>query len=284
MQGLSRLEVRKATDLDYMALCAIKPCSLGEGPLPHRPASIAGGIVYARLRQSPSEPFRDRNGYRVADERPSQPIWCRCRPILLEALKTFGISDVGFDDASIRHEDRWRRRYTDGRTVLQSRNGIDSPAQSPRPFGPVEAVSMGRQVGRQHRNVDLIRKQHRFGIDITAGRHEEHSLSSLRKKCQRVDRPISPPISALLETADQPVHCGSLIELQHEGHVFQDDQWHATSVEQPKDVLDQARTFAVDAGRHSCLREILTGKSSGKQPGFIGKRSEFSDIGMIRHI
>ena len=67
-------------------------------------------------------------------------------------------------------------------------------------------------------------------------------------------------------------------ELEHERDVFEDHPRHVAGLQEPKDVVDEARLRAGQALRQAGLREILAREPSDDQVDRLRKTTERRDI------
>jgi hypothetical protein len=131
----------------------------------------------------------------------------------------------------------------------------------------------------------VIRKEDAFGIDIADACDEKDALTALRQECQRVDSAIRPPIAALFEGPGEPIHGGALVELQHEGHVLEYNDWNTSAIQEPEDMIDKTGSLAVDPSCHASLRKILAREARREQihgPRERAKLSYVRAVGDIR--
>ena len=153
---------RSSGDRDRLAPRAIEAGGLGPPPVDRKVAVVSASIA-ARIVELAAQPLRDRNAYRVADQRPSQrqppDALGRLRPIRLETLEPFRITNVWRDHSAVGQEDgRWRRDSYCG-AVLECRDRVDGPSQASGPFSPIETVGTSVQSRVRSRSDDIFRQE-----------------------------------------------------------------------------------------------------------------------------
>lgn len=258
-------------------------------PWPPAPAQLRVGPVVALVdEQAFTEPAGDGNAHRIPDEfpaLPSSPTTARVlggRPIGRKPLQPLRVADVRRDEtAGARGPDCRRRWNTEPRPPLQGRNGVDRPAETAEPLGPVKTAPELTPVAiRQIRSFVLIQQDGPWILGT--GCEHEDALSSLRQaEYLGVDDAVRPGEPPVLELLDEPLHGVPGVEGEHEGDVLEQQPGGGPvgAVEQSKDMFDEARLGTADAGGTTGLAEVLAWKPSCDEIG-LGKAVEGRDIGM----
>ena len=131
-------------------------------------------------------------------------------------------------------------------------------------------VPVGRLAG-------VIREEHAAGILLARG-DQEDALPPLRKaEGSGVDNSVCPPEAEPPELGRQVPHPLTSIQLEHEGHVLEEQPRWVGVFEESEDVTDEPGASAIDPNRPSRLAQILTGEACGDEVD----RRERPDLGHV---
>src|SRR5690606_10310468 len=113
-------------------------------------------------------------------------------------------------------------------------------------LGPVEADRAAFPVLRR-RVVAVLSEEDRARI-LGARREQDHALPSLRDaEGASVEHSIGPRELAFLEEGNEVVHRSPAIELEHERHVLEEQPARRADVDEPEDLLHEARARSLDS-------------------------------------
>ena len=240
-------------------------------------------VVLDRVRQSTSDPLRDRNRDRVPYKTPPLPSGLspqggcptRAKPLkALQCLYRWG------DDPTRRQEDRRRGGNRQSRSSLQRRNRLRRQAVADAPLGPVEAQRprsnrLGHIELRRLSTRRIVSQQHFSGISRLT-RENEHASPTLSKaERATVDDPVSPPITSALKPLENRIDRRSSLQMEHEVDVLDQDPGNSPHVEQSEQVINDAALASVEARLVACHRQVLT-----REPG----RDELGVFRQLRKI
>src|SRR5690606_12500474 len=106
---------------------------------------------------------------RIADQLPAVPRTDARRvergggPVGVEALQAFAVHDAGGDDLAGGQANGGRAGDAQRGAALQSRHGVDRPAQATDPLGPVEAARVAFGIA-DDRLARVLAEQHRARV------------------------------------------------------------------------------------------------------------------------
>ena len=260
----------------------------GVGPRPvgiERRVAVA--VVAAGLVQPTADPLRNGYGHRVAEQAPTVPTGPLLpqygRPTVRESLESFHRLDRRRHDPARRQEHGRRTPNRQRRPRLQRRNRIRRQAVAGPTLRPVKSDGERHvDAGRPLRRPGVVGEQHVPGIAGFAG-DDEHAAAALSKaERTALDDAVRPPVTALLQVAENVRDGRSAPQLQHEVDVLDDDPPHRTAiqqVEQPADdralptlyspfVAGHGQVLARKTGRDylGVFRQIVEGLGIPVQP------------------
>ncbi len=141
-------------------------------------------------------------------------------------------------------------------------------------------MGMGIQAGFNVWRGRLISKEDVRRIPIKA-REEKDPLPALRNESKRIDHAIGPLVPPTLKLTHQAGHGLAAIEMEHKGHIFEQNPFRFPTVKKPKNMVNQTRASASYACGFSGLTEILAGKPRRKKLNALGQSFDLSDIAEI---
>src|ERR1700742_3791314 len=71
--------------------------------------------------------------------------------------------------------------------------------------------------------------------------------------------------------------------MEHERYVLEHDPRHASLIENAKDMIDETRPIAANAGRLTRLAQVLAWESGGQHFDLSWQGTKMSDIALIRN-
>lgn len=248
---------------------------------------VAAAVVAAGLGQPTADPLRNGYGHRVAEQAPTVPTGPLLpqygRPTVRESLESFHRLDRGRHDPARRQEHGRRTPNRQRRPRLQRRNRIRRQAVAGSTLRPVKSDGARHvDAGRPLHRPGFVGEQHVPGIAGFAG-DDEHAASALSKaERTALDDAVRPPVTALLQVAENVRDGRSAPQMQHEVDVLDDDPPHGTAiqqVEQPADdralptlyspfVAGHGQVLARKTGRDylGVFRQIVEGRGIPVQP------------------
>ena len=216
----------------------------GVGP---RPVGIeqrvAAAVVAAGLDQPTADPLRNGYGHRVAEQAPTVPTGPLLpqygRPTVRESLESFHRLDRGRHDPARRQEHGRRTPNRQRRPRLQRRNRVRRQAVAGSTLRPVKSDGVRHvDAGRPLHRPGFVGEQHVPGIAGFAG-DDEHAATSLSKaERTALDDAVRPPVTALLQVAENVRDGRSASQMQHEVDVLDDDPPHGTAIQQVEQLAD----------------------------------------------
>lgn len=180
-------------------------------------------------------------------------------------------------DLSAGENHGWSRWDSQARSPFQRGDRVASPADASIAFGPVKTERRGSD-GIVVSIIMIVREKHIAGGECFAAEEEDSGAALGQTESLRVNDAIGPVLAQLLKMVDEPFHCLTSVEMEHERHVLEQYMGWLRFPNQAKDFPDKPRVFP----KYPCclprLAQILAWKSRCHQGDAFWKGAQITDI------
>lgn len=274
---------RPGPDMGNVALSVCAPGRPGPRAFSEQQLVI-GGVVDAGLSEPIAQPLGDIDRDGIAHELPAVAFphdsIGGLSPVDVEALHALRVPDIGLDDVSGGQDDGGRRGDTDRRAPLECGHGIVGPSETSQALGPIKPTGdvAPRFTWRRRRLGNIVCEKNVAWVSVERS-DEVHTFAALRYTHRAgVDDSVGPSIVELFEGAEDVIESLALVQLQHEGDVFQEQPGHSLVLNQAEDLVHQSRILAANPTGGSRLAQVLTGEPGCDELGARWQLVEISDV------